>query len=167
MSNDKYSDNDKVKILCFIEKLKKKATKNGDTMAFAEISDITTSCEAIIFPKVFSNYSNFLKPEKPLVLSGRISVKDDVAKQIICEKIEFIDNYVNQKSLYIKIANLNDKKVRLASDILKKHNGNSPVFIYLTDEKKLVKSEKLSCNITDDLIYQLSIILGKENIAIK
>ena len=167
LSNDKYSDNYKVKILCFIEKLKKKTTKNGDTMAFAEISDITTSCEAIIFPKVFSDYSNLLKPEKPLVLSGRISVKDDVAKQIICEKIEFIDNYVNQKSLYIKIANLNDKKVGLASDILKKHNGNSPVFIYLTDEKKLVKSEKLSCNITDDLIYQLSMILGKENIAIK
>lgn len=168
ISDDEYSDNKKVKVLCYIESIKKKSTKNGEIMAFAEISDVTSSCEAIIFPKIYSVYSGIISPEKPFILSGKISVKDEVSKQIICEKIEFIDEYVSAtQSLYIKVNDLESQEYKNSCEQINKHPGNSSVYIFCKDKSKLLKSNKLKCEINDFLIEKLKNILGENNVAIK
>lgn len=166
-NDDLYSDNKSVKLLINIEKIKKKSTKNNDIMAFAEISDMTSSCEMIVFPKTFVKYNHFLVFDKPLVLSGRISVKDDVSKQIICEKIEFIDEYVQNTSLYLKVESITSEKLTKALGVLSSNRGKSTVYIYCNDTKKLLKADKYYCDISDSLIKNLKNILGENNVAKK
>lgn len=165
--DEKYTENKKVKLLIIFESIKKKTTKNNDVMAFTEIADVTSVCEMIIFPKTFGLYNHIIQAEIPMVITGRISVKDDTVKQIICEKIEFIDEYVNTQSLYIKVDSISSASFKKALDIISKNSGNSPLFIYCKDTKKLMKSDKYKCDITESLINELKAILGEENIAKK
>ncbi len=165
--DERYFDNKQVKVLINFENIKKKTTKNGEIMAFCDIGDVTSNCETIIFPKVFNNYKSYILSEKPFVLTGRISVKDDSPKQIICEKIEFIDEYFELKSLYLKVNSLQDVNLQKAMNLLNKFKGKSPVYIYCQDTKKTLKADKYSCDLTDDLFDNLISILGKENIAKK
>ncbi len=166
LNDDKYNDGVKVKVLINFENIKKKTTKNGEVMAFCEISDVSSTCETIIFPKIFSIYSTYISPDKPLVVSGKVSVKDET-KQIICEKIEFIDDYFNNYSLYIKVKSLNNTLTNKAFDLLKVHKGSSPVFVYCEDTKKMLKADKYNCDLSDELIKKLTDLLGKENIVKK
>lgn len=165
--DSKYSENKKVKILVNFESIKKKTTKNNDIMAFAEISDVTSSCEMIIFPKTFAMYNHTITPDKPLIISGKISTKDDITKQILCEKIEFIDEYVNTQSLYIKVDSINSPKLNEALSIISKSNGNSALYIYCNDTKKMMKSDKYKCNISEKLLSNLKNVLGEENVVKK
>ena len=168
LQNDDYQDNSNVKILCFFDNIKKKTTKNGETMAFATVFDINSSCELILFPKSYALYSSYFSQEKPFVISGKVSTNDDVSKQIICEKIEFIDEYINQtRSLYIKVSSIKNNDFALARKIVEKYKGSSPLYIYPKDTKKVVKSKSLTCNINDELVSELEKCLGKENIAIQ
>lgn len=168
LSDDlKYSENRQVKILINFESIKKKTTKNNDIMAFAEIADVTSVCEMIIFPKTFALYNHMIIPEKPLVITGRISIKDDVAKHIICEKIEFIDDYANTKSLYLKVDSLSSSAFKKSLEILSNNIGSSTVFIYFKDSKKLMKSDKYKCRISEPLINTLKDLLGEKNVVKK
>ncbi len=168
LQDDKYQDNTSVKILCFFDSVKKKTTKSGETMAFATVVDINSTCELILFPKTYAIYSSYLSKDKPFVISGKISTNDDVSKQIICEKIEFIDEYINStRAIYIKVSSLDSNDFTLANKIITKHKGTNPVFFYPKDTKKILRSKTLSCSISDQLISELYNCLGKENIAIK
>lgn len=161
-------DNKRVKILCLIDSLKKKSTKSGEIMAFADISDTTSSLEMIIFPKIFSVYRDIITNDKPFIITGKTSVNSDESVQLVCEKIEFIDNYYKtEKKLYLKINSADDNVIKQIKALILKNKGNIPVFIYCEKEKKLLKSEKLKCEINDSLINSLKSLLGKENIAIK
>ena len=165
--SEKYHDNKSVKLLCFVDKIKKKTTRKGDTMAFASISDITSSAEMLIFPKIFSENYDYFTPDKPLVVFGRVSIRDEEQPQIICERIDFIENYSFLKNLYLKVDSINDKKLFKASSLINANEGNSAVYIYCNDTKKLLKSEKLSCQVTNELVATLKNILGENNVAIK
>ena len=141
--------------------------KNNEIMAFCEISDVTSTCEMIVFPKTYSFYKHMIVSDKPLVITGRVSTKDENEKQILCEKIEYIDDYVNFSSLYIKVDSISSPLLNKALEIVKKHKGNSFLYIYCNDTKKIMKSTKYSCLISDDLMSELKDILGDENVVKK
>lgn len=163
----KYSENRKVKILVNFENFKKKTTKNNDIMAFAEIADTTSACEMIIFPKTFALYNHMIIAEKPMVITGRISIKDDVSKQIICEKIEYIDDYINTKSLYLKVDSLSSIALKKALQIININKGASQVYVFCENTKKLIKLNKYKCRISEPLINTLKDILGENNVVKK
>ena len=166
-NDERYFDNKQVRVLVNFESIKKKTTKSGDVMAFCDISDTTSNCELIVFPKIYSAYSSYIMYDKPFVLSGRVSIKDDAPKQIICEQIEFIDDYYNLQTLYIKVKSLNDIAFKNALDLLSKNKGSSPVFVHCEDTKKTLKADKYNCKLTNDLFYELKKILGENNVAKK
>jgi DNA polymerase-3 subunit alpha len=56
-----------------VEEMRVLLTKNGDQMAFLKISDFDGSIEACIFPKIYTEYRELLKPESIIALKGRIS----------------------------------------------------------------------------------------------
>jgi DNA polymerase-3 subunit alpha len=61
-----------------ITELKKITTRtNGSEMAFIKIEDLTSSVEAVVFPKLFSRLSGELFKDRIVILSGRVDAKDD------------------------------------------------------------------------------------------
>ncbi|MEG2259442.1 MAG: OB-fold nucleic acid binding domain-containing protein, partial [Oscillospiraceae bacterium] len=72
-------DNKCVKLLVTISSVRVKITKNNQTMAFVNIEDMTGAMEMMVFPKILEEYAKVLKENSIVVVSGRISVKEDDA----------------------------------------------------------------------------------------
>lgn len=71
-------------------------------------------------------------------------------------------------SLYLKIDSMNGKKYRKAKQIIDIFDGNTPVFLYLENDKKLLKAPRnMWVDINDVMLSELSARLGEENVKIK
>ncbi|PWM25233.1 MAG: DNA polymerase III subunit alpha, partial [Oscillospiraceae bacterium] len=73
----RYGDDAAVTIAAVIEKKKLTVTKKGDTMAYLTAEDQSGSIEVLAFPNVLSRYRTLLEEDQVLLLSGRLSCRED------------------------------------------------------------------------------------------
>ena len=69
-------DGKMVTIGAMVSKVRRKATKNDQTMAFVEIEDMYGSVNVIVFPKLFEQYAETLKQGVVIKVLGRVSCKE-------------------------------------------------------------------------------------------
>ena len=67
---------------------KLKATKKGDMMAFVTFEDLYGSTEALVFPRTYEKYRQLLEPDSLILMTGRLSIREDEAPRLIPETIE-------------------------------------------------------------------------------
>ena len=58
-------------------------TKSNQKMAFMQFEDLSGSLEAVVFPSVLEKYASLLESNAPLVLDGRVNMKDGSIKLIV------------------------------------------------------------------------------------
>ncbi|OPJ54987.1 DNA polymerase III subunit alpha [Alkalithermobacter paradoxus] len=145
-----------------------KSTKNNDIMAFVEIEDLYGIIEIVVFPRILQKYGHLITEDNILFVKGRLSIKEDESPKVIASEFKEITS-ISDTNIYLRIDSiLNKEIVENIKGILRKHKGNSCVYIYANDVKKVFKSEDdLMVNISEGLIKELSNFLGKENVKIK
>ncbi len=87
-------DNQTVKLLVTIASVRAKITRSNQTMAFVNIEDMTGALEMMVFPRVLDQYVQLLKENNIVVVSGRISIKEDDAVKLLCEQVMLADDYI-------------------------------------------------------------------------
>ena len=85
----------KVCVVVMLNNVKKVMTKKGDPMAILQIEDLTTTGEAVVFPKTYERINPILLVDAKLIVWGKVDKKDDQAQLIVedaepVEKIELI-----------------------------------------------------------------------------
>ncbi len=60
-----------------LTEVRQKATKAGNLMGFATLEDLTGTIEALVFPRVLERVSTELMPDTAVVLSGRLSIREE------------------------------------------------------------------------------------------
>lgn len=83
-------DRSSVKVAGMVERLQMKRTKKGDKMAILTLEDQTGSTQAILFPDTFNTYSNLIKSEDPLLISGQVE-RDENRSKIIAKEVNNLD----------------------------------------------------------------------------
>ncbi len=78
-----------------IVSINEKITRNGARMAFLQFEDLTSQIEVIVFPKIFNKFKSYIKNDIPLVVSGRLSIKEDDRPQIIADFIKSLDKDIH------------------------------------------------------------------------
>ena len=78
-----------ITIAGIIETVRQIITKNNERMAFLKIADLTDSIEAVVFPSIFKESMDILVPEKCIVLSGKVSLRNG-EKSIIIDGLKEI-----------------------------------------------------------------------------
>ena len=167
----KFSDGKRLSVAGVISNFKVRQLKNGNTLASAVIEDISASIPVTIFAKPYAEYKSLLSSSSPVILTGRISEREDRDTEIICERVEaipenaaLVTNKITQ-GLYLKIASVNDPVFEKVKKTLGKYKGSQKVYIYCLDTKrKLEAPETLRIEENDDLILELSAILGENNV---
>jgi DNA polymerase-3 subunit alpha len=76
-----------VSMLAVIQSRRTKITRNNDTMAFLIIEDKTGSMEAIVFPRVYAQYSAYLAEGAVVALRGRVKAGEEEEPQLTCDCI--------------------------------------------------------------------------------
>ncbi|MEG1427571.1 MAG: DNA polymerase III subunit alpha, partial [Oscillospiraceae bacterium] len=177
--SDRYKDEDRVDLLVIISALKKKLTKNDQTLAFATAEDMYGSIEVIVFPVVYERFKEEIALGKIIKLHGRISFTEEKDPKLICDYAVFPeeDSALQKKpaappaanahkGLYLKITDrgLYEKALKIVAVF----DGTTDLYVYFADTKKLVKAPSVyRVQVNDVLLRELKKILGEENVAIK
>lgn len=178
--NPKYKDGDRVKILAIISDVKLKTSKNNNTFAYVNIEDMYGAMEMMVFSSVLEKSSFLLMAGNIVEIHARISVREDEETKLICEEIVSAPSLKNEKTnvsankpvknpgLYIRVKNENCFEYERALLLLSIFEGNTPVYIFLEDEKKLILApRKLWVSKNDVLIRELKNKIGDRNVAVK
>ena len=178
-------DGKMVTIGAMVSKVRRKATKNDQTMAFVEIEDIYGSVNVIVFPKLFEQYAEILKQGVVIKVLGRVSCKESGEVDVIADRIETLtkgkaasDTNVSQseyktkqeaskykKGLYLRVTSMSSTEYIKARELLDSRKGNIPVIIKETESGKAYCSPQNSWVLVDEtLLSSLYDILGEENV---
>lgn len=149
---DTKNNNDLVVLGVMVNKIRKISTKKGDMMAFLTIEDKSGTADAIVFPRTYQELKDCLVENKPMLIAGRINVKDG-EKSIIVEKAKYIDE-VKCSSKFdgitfrIRPIHTPDEIAELKAFIAKSE-GDVPVKIIVDDgesKKTVLLAKKIAMN---------------------
>ncbi|MEM9923753.1 MAG: OB-fold nucleic acid binding domain-containing protein [Cyanobacteria bacterium P01_D01_bin.50] len=78
-------------VVVMLNNVKKVITKKGDPMAILQIEDLTTTGEAVVFPKTYERINSILQVDAKLIIWGKVDKKDDQS-QLIVDDAEPVEN---------------------------------------------------------------------------
>ena len=165
------SDNEYIKICAVISNRKNKTTRNNSQMAFLKLEDVYGSIEALVFPKILTQFSSLLQEENIILAEGRVNLREDEEPKLLLEKAILLD-LVNppepMKMLYIKFPQKTEQAFEEYRKTASQYPGKNPVCLYFEDTKeRLTAPDKLKINPTDDAIKAFSEQFGAENVVLK
>ena len=171
-----FRDEQRVKIAGVISAARTKTTRNNTLMAYVTVEDDTGSMEMLVFSRVLGECGPYLKENMPVLAEGRISVRDEKAPQLMCDRVTPLEQVkdgarlegsggeVRARRLYIRIPSQSDprwKKIRL---ILTMFPGTEQMKVRCADTGKLLGTP---CLVHDALIQELEELLGKDNVVVR
>lgn len=178
-----YKEGDTVTLLAIISNVNLKTTRSNTTMAFVNIEDVSGTIEMIVFPKTLKEYSFILSDGNIIKIFAKISVREDEDTKVICEKISLAssnNDSIDEDSesikrtnkprngLYIKVKNNSTEHYKKAELLISIFDGDSPVYFYFSDSKKLMLSPReLWVDMNSVLIKELKNTLGPDNVVLK
>ncbi|MGL5972555.1 MAG: DNA polymerase III subunit alpha [Oscillospiraceae bacterium] len=172
--NKKFYENKQIKILGVVSKVRINNTKKNQSMAFIEVEDLTGAMEMIVFPQTLVSFGQYIREDAILIIEGKVSKREDDSNIIIVEKATDVSTqdleskFENCKTLYLKLKKKDCDEYNEVLNTLPIYNGDTPVVLFLEDDKKYLKTtNKYWVKISDTLTSHLYNILPKENIMLK
>ena len=149
-------DNSNVCVVCTVIKTRFMTTKSNSMMAFTNVEDLTGTMEIIVFPKVLEQYRDSLQENAVVVITGRLSVREDEAAKLLAEQIVPIEDYDPSKPragrrdpmksaaqrVYIKVPSHNSVEYQKVVNLLEIFDGDIPVILYFEDVKQKVAAPR-------------------------
>jgi DNA polymerase-3 subunit alpha len=129
-------NNDLLVLGVMVTKVRKITTKKGDVMAFLTIEDKTAKTEAVVFPKVYKELKDVLAENKPMLIAGRINVRDG-QKSVIVQKAKYVDpkKYSSKfDGVTFRINPIHtQEEISSLKEYIKNSAGDTPVKIIVND----------------------------------
>ena len=173
-----------------LTEVKEKATKKGDYMAFVTLEDMTGQIESLVFPRVFEKYRPLLNEDAAVVISGKISVREDEAPKLLAERVTRLAEWAKQghtapeeqqtgqstltdaqlaakaeKKLFLR---LERGRMESTTAMLALSAGSVPVYMHIPEEKiTLLAPREQWCDAGEECIQRLQEALGAENVVLK
>lgn len=153
-----------VKVAAVVASVRKITTKKGTEMAFVKLDDGTGTIEVVVFPKIFSESKDLLVDGKPLLISGKVDVRDETPG-IIVDAIETpkMGEKANKESVRINIpggADINN--LQRLKTLLTENLGDKEAYLIFEGGKevklpfKIAWDEAISLKISDILENKMS-----------
>lgn len=178
----------------FVQKVRNIRTKKGEAMAFVLAEDRGYELELVVFPAVYQKYRPLFEEGTALFLEGKLEEKlRDGGVQLIVHKALDLTNLGNRArqdavqekaaaapeelqphsgqelQLFIKIekqAETPSKLERLKELLYRHAAGDTPVFLYYEEAKRVLKLENVSIDVQPKLLQEIEQTLGYKQAAI-
>ena len=79
-----------------LTEVKGKATKKGAYMGFLTIEDLTGQLECLVFPKTFEKYQGMLAVDDVVVLSGKLSIREEESPKLLVDRVVPLEEWNDQ-----------------------------------------------------------------------
>lgn len=173
IQSGKYRDGERLTVAGIISDFRVRQLKNNNLMGVGLLEDIYGSVNITVFANALNEFRALLSSNKPLLLSGKLSEREDRDAELIIERAEEIPETAKglptskkyKSGLYLKIKSTDCPEFSEVKKALARYHGSTAVIIYCTDTKrKLEAPESLKIELSDGLIGALAAILGTENV---
>ena len=173
-SESGYTDDQIVSVAGVVQSVKVKTTRNNSMMAYVTLEDDTAEIEMLCFSKTLGEYGTYLQENVPVVITGRLSLREDKDPQIVINRARPMTDFTNgspepdeitkETTLYLKLPTEQGPLFSKIKAILNMFPGENPVVVYFADTKVRRGSR---CIPGESLIEELVRILGRENVVLK
>ena len=153
---------------------KVKATKSGTMMAFVQLEDMYGLTEVLVFPKVYDRVGHLLTQDAPVLLTGRLSVREEESPKLLLDSVRPLDGgeaaFAPQKAqeavhkLYIKCP---DALREEALAILRQTPGNIPVILVSAETGRAQRAPQKFWVDEGYDFFHLANLLGEKNVVYK
>lgn len=173
-----YQDDQIVSVAGVVQTLKMKTTRNNSMMAYVTLEDDTAAIEMLAFSNVLSQYGGYIRENQPVVISGRLSLREDKEAQIVINRArpmtdfeqntpaaeEFRDKRPLAGTLYLRLSTEEGNLFRKIRAILNMFPGDNRVVVYFADTGVRRGS---SCALDERMLNELHAVLGEGNVIVK
>ena len=170
-----YQDDQIVSVAGVVQTVKMKTTRNNSMMAYVTVEDDTAALEMLAFSNVLSQYGNHLKENQPVVITGRLSLRDDKEPQIVINRARPMSDFTDRPilpepeekpagTLYLRLPGEQNPLFRKVKAIINMFPGSSKVVVYFADTKQ---RRGASCDLDRRMLQELENLLGRENVVVK
>ena len=142
-------------------------------MAYIQLEDATGTMELIAFQRVLDISGGYIKENAPIVVKGRISVRDEKDPQLMVETLRPMTDIEplnreempkEEKTLWIKLPSKDDPQLQKIEKILQMFEGEERMIIYCEDTQKRLTAR---CLIHASLVKELKEMLGEDKVLVK
>ena len=170
---ERFTDGQKVTIAGVVTASKTRTTRNNSLMAYATLEDDTGAMELLIFSRVLGECSGYLRENTPVVAEGRISVRDEKAPQLMCDRLRPLEENGGSaeadpgrvRKLYLRLPSQGDPRWGRILRILIMFPGREPIRAKFMDTERWAPA--YPCEIHPLLLKELRELLGEENVVVK
>ncbi len=169
-----FRDGQKVTLAGVITSAKTKTTKSNTLMAYVTLEDDTGDVELLVFSRTLGECGDLLKEGIPVFVDGRISVRDEKAPQIMCDKVRSLldsspsgqpSKGVSQsRKLYLKIPSQSAPVFQKVSKLFLMFPGTERVILYLEDSGRRLGGTAM---LHPAMLEQLREWLGDDAVVVK
>ena len=173
-----FADEQIISVAGIVQSVKMKTTRNNSMMAYITVEDDTAAIEMLAFSNVLGQYGGYLRDGSPVVIVGRLSLRDDKEPQIVVNRARPMSDYANGNpdvqlerstvsrngTLYLRLPSEEDPVFRKVKAILNMFPGESNVVLYFADTK-LRRGTR--AQLRETMLCELKNVLGEGNVVIK
>ena len=176
---NRFQDDQVVSVAGIVQSLKLKTTRSNSMMAYVVMEDDTASIEMLAFSNVLSQYGGYIRENAPVVITGRISLRDDKEPQIVINRARPISDFENAQppeppkeenssprdgTLYLRLPNEQGRLYPKIKAILNMFPGDSNVVLFFSDTRQ---RRGTRCILMESMLSELKNVLGEENVVLK
>ena len=174
-------DDSIVSVAGIVQNVKMKTTRNNSMMAYVTVEDDSASIEMLAFSNVLNQYGGYLRENSAVVITGRLSIRDEKEPQIVINRARPITDYAgeiasqmpepahmpvqqNSSKLYLQLTGEDDLRYDKVKAILNMFPGDGQVVLFFAD----TRSRRGTVAAFDKrMIAELKNVLGEGNVVLK
>ena len=179
-----FKDEQIVSIAGIVQTIKMKMTRNNSMMAYVTVEDDTASIELIVFSNALNEHGGYLRENAPVVVVGKLSVREDKEPQIIVNRVRPMSDFADpaqrkvmeqfiphaqpvrplEGTLYLRLPTENTPLQRKVRAILNMFPGENPAVLFFADTR-LRRGTR--CQLRQNMLDELRNVLGEANVVLK
>ena len=176
-SESHYQDDSIISVAGIVQNVKMKTTRNNSMMAYVTVEDDTASIEMLAFSNVLNQFGGYLRENSPVVITGRLSIRDEKEPQIVINRARPMSDFADAKpqpqpvtpkvfsgTLYLQLTGESDPRYDKVKAIVNMFPGDQAVKVFFADTRKM-RGTKASLD--SRMLTELKNLLGEANVVVK
>ena len=145
---EELAENSKATILVEVQSIKIIRTKNGENMAFMQVTDTKKKLDVTLFPEVYRRFVKQIQEKGYYYLTGKIQERDGRLQMVLAEVEK-----ASSERFWIQLADTSHD--RQIAEILQRYPGDIPVVLRYENDKKTVPASGFQVQKSDQLQAEL------------
>ena len=169
-----FADGQKLSIAGIVTSSKVKTTRSNTLMAYVTVEDSTGAMEMLCFARTLETSGSYLKEGQTILASGRLSVRDEKAPQLMCDSARPLGGSAadvsagaageKRQTLYLRLPSMDSHEMTQFRRIAYLFEGKEPVRIRLIDSGKLIGT---TAALHPAFVRAMRELLGDENVVLR